>query len=105
MELGESLATTVIREVREETGLVVEPDYVIGVYSDPEHVFAYDNGEVRQEYSVCVACKLINGDLQSSDESTDLGLFTPDEVANLSMHPKIRVRIQDFLEGKRGVVR
>jgi ADP-ribose pyrophosphatase YjhB (NUDIX family) len=105
MELGESLATTVIREVREETGLIVEPDYVVGVYSDPEHVFAYDNGEVRQEYSVCVACKLIGGSLRSSDESTDLDYFTPDQIVYLSMHPRIRARILDFLKGCRGVVR
>src|SRR5947209_19938365 len=63
MEIGESLADVVVREVREETGLDVEPLYVIGVYSDPQHVFAYDNGEVRQEYSVCVACRPVGGAL------------------------------------------
>jgi ADP-ribose pyrophosphatase YjhB (NUDIX family) len=55
MEIGESVAEAVVREVREETGLDVRPEYVIGVYTDPAHVFAYDDGEVRQEYSVCIA--------------------------------------------------
>ncbi len=80
MEKGESIATTVVREVHEETGYNVEPLYVIGVYSDPKHVFAYDDGEVRQEFSVCVACQLVDGDLATSDESYEVAWFSP-EVA------------------------
>jgi 8-oxo-dGTP pyrophosphatase MutT (NUDIX family) len=94
-----------VREVREETGLDVRPDYVIGVYSDPEHVFAYDDGEVRQEYSVCVACRVVGGSLQVSNESTEVGTFTPEEAEKLPMHPRIRARILDFLAGERGAVR
>jgi ADP-ribose pyrophosphatase YjhB (NUDIX family) len=81
-ELGESLADCVTREVREETGLDVEPLYIVGVYSDPEHVFAYDDGEVRQEYSVCVACRTTGGVLTVSDESTEVSAFTVEDAAN-----------------------
>jgi 8-oxo-dGTP pyrophosphatase MutT (NUDIX family) len=105
MELGESLAETVVREVREETGLDVQPRYIVGVYTDPAHVFAYDDGEVRQEYSVCVACDHIGGTLAISHESTELGMFTPEEIDGLSMHERIRVRILDYLAGERGAVR
>src|SRR5439155_13009015 len=49
MEIGEGIGRTAAREVEEETGIEVEPDHVVGVYSDPGHVFAYDDGEVRQE--------------------------------------------------------
>jgi ADP-ribose pyrophosphatase YjhB (NUDIX family) len=105
MEIGESVADTVVREVREETGLHVQPDYVVGVYTDPDHVFAYDDGEVRQEYSVCIACRVVDGSLQISDESTELGRFTVDEAEKLPMHPRIRARILDFLAGERGAVR
>ncbi len=105
MERGESLSDNIVREVREETGLDVKPQYVIGVYSDPRHVFAYDNGEVRQEYSVCVACRVVGGELRISDESTELGAFTPDEARQLPMHPRIRARIDDYLDHQRGAVR
>jgi ADP-ribose pyrophosphatase YjhB (NUDIX family) len=105
MELGESVVTTVVREVREETGLEVVPEYIVGVYSDPAHVFAYDDGEVRQEYSVCVACRITGGQLAASDQSTDLGMFSPEEIADLAMHPRVRVRVEDFLTGARGVLR
>lgn len=99
MEIGESVADNIIREVREETGLDVEPQYVVAVYSDPRHVFAYSDGEVRQEYSVCVACTIGGGKLKISNESTELAFFTPDEIADLPMHPRIRVRIHDFTNG------
>jgi 8-oxo-dGTP pyrophosphatase MutT (NUDIX family) len=105
MELGESAADTVVREVREETGLDVVPDYIIGVYSDPGHVFAYDDGEVRQEYSVCVAARIISGSLRKSDESIDLRLATAAEIDELAMHERIRLRIADYRAGARGVLR
>jgi len=105
MDVGESLADTVVREVREETGLQVQPLYVVGVYSDPAHVFAYDDGEVRQEYSVCVACRVVGGALRVSSESTDVASFAAEEIGALPMHDRIRVRIADFLAGARGAIR
>ena len=50
MELGESISQTIVREVREETGLDVEPRYVIGIYTNPRHVIAFADGEVRQGF-------------------------------------------------------
>jgi ADP-ribose pyrophosphatase YjhB (NUDIX family) len=36
MEVGESIGETVIREVKEETGLDVEPEAIVGVYTNPD---------------------------------------------------------------------
>ena len=53
-ELGETMTETAVRETREETGITVEVDGLIGIYSNPDHVVAsYDDGEVRQEFSIC----------------------------------------------------
>jgi len=41
MDIGESIREAVIREVKEETTLDVEPTGVVGIYSDPGHVIAY----------------------------------------------------------------
>lgn len=101
MEIGESITQTIVREVQEETGLAVEPDYIVGVYSDPDHVLAYDDGEVRQEFSICFACKVTGGKLQAGDEALEVRFFEPEAIPGLAMHPSIRHRVEDFLRSDR----
>jgi len=98
MDIGESIGQSIIREVREETGFEVEPEYIIGVYSDPGHVFAYDDGEVRQQFSICFACRIVGGTLRVSEESTEVAFFSPEEIHDLDMHESIRLRIQHYLQ-------
>jgi len=64
IELGERAADAVIREVREETGLRVEPVALIGVYSSPEYAFAYPNGDQVQPVTVFFECQVVGGDLR-----------------------------------------
>ncbi len=99
MDIGETFAQSVIREVKEETGFDVRIEQIIGIYSDPGHVFAYDDGEVRQEFNICLACTIVGGGLAVSSESTDVRFVALDEVADLTMHPSIRKRIDDYLRG------
>lgn len=105
MELGESLGDCVAREVREETGFVVEPVGIVGIYSDPKHVFAYDDGEVRQEFSICFECRLVEGELAVSEESHEVRFFDPGDVAKLPMVDSIRLRVNDYLAGSAPVIR
>src|SRR3954463_9554355 len=58
---GESLTMAVVREVKEETGIDVEVDDVVGVYTNPRHVMAYDDGEVRQQFSLCFRARPVGG--------------------------------------------
>ena len=99
MELGESLGECIVREVREETGFDVEPVGIVGIYSDPKHVFAYTDGEVRQEFSVCFECRIIAGELSVSDESYEVEFFPAKDVATLPMVDRVRLRVTDFLSG------
>jgi 8-oxo-dGTP pyrophosphatase MutT (NUDIX family) len=98
MDLGETLAQTVVREVKEETGLDVDVTGVVGIYSDPGHVIEYDDGEVRQEFNVCFSARMIGGRLSSSAESTELRWVAPAELEALPMHQSTRLRIRHYLE-------
>jgi 8-oxo-dGTP pyrophosphatase MutT (NUDIX family) len=42
---------TAIRETREETGREVEPEDIVGIYTNPHHMVAFSNGEVRHSAS------------------------------------------------------
>jgi ADP-ribose pyrophosphatase YjhB (NUDIX family) len=97
MEIGESISETAVREVREETGLEVEPLYVAGIYSNPHHVVEFSDGEVRQQFSICFACKVLGGEPRTSSESTEVQFFTRSEIDELQMTSSIRRRIDDYL--------
>jgi 8-oxo-dGTP pyrophosphatase MutT (NUDIX family) len=105
MDLGETLAQAIVREVREETGLEVEPTRIVGIYSDPKHVFAYSDGEVRQEFNICLACQPLGGELRVSEESYEVRFFDPPEIERLDMHPSVRLRIRDYLERTEPAIR
>src|SRR6266852_9046402 len=98
MEVGESIGETVIREVKEETGLDVVPQYIVGIYSNPKHVIAFADGEVRQQFSICFACKMVSKELHVSDESLEVAFFSPQEIEHLNMHESTYLRIKHYLE-------
>ncbi len=79
VEPGESVRQAVVREVREETGLDVEPLRLIGVYSDPAHhqIMTYPDGNVIHYVSVVFECAVRGGILTCNEESLELGWFDP----------------------------
>ena len=68
MDVGERIAETAVREAKEETGLDIEAIGIVGIYSDPGHIIAYSDGEVRQEFNVCFAARVVGGRLSVSNE-------------------------------------
>jgi 8-oxo-dGTP pyrophosphatase MutT (NUDIX family) len=99
MHIGESLPDCAVRETREETGYEIELTGIVGTYTSPRHVFAYDDGEVRQEFSICFLARPVGGSLAVSGESTDVRWFEPGEVDGLPMVASIRKRVEDWRAG------
>ncbi|MEU4802737.1 NUDIX domain-containing protein [Actinosynnema sp. NPDC023587] len=92
-DAGETLTEAVVREVEEETGVHVEVTTLVGLYSNPAHVIAYDDGEVRQEFSICFRARPLSGDLRTSNESKEVLWVEPTDLDDMDIHPSIRLRI------------
>ncbi len=100
MKPGETIAKTAVREVKEETGIDVEVVSLVGIYSNPQHVVEYSDGEMRQQFSACFVCRRIGGEVATSDETSEVGYFSSDEIEGMDVHPSIRLRIQHFLDDR-----
>jgi mutator protein MutT len=80
IELGERATEAVVREVREETGLEVEPVALIGVYSGPEYAFAYPNGDQVQPVTIFFECRVVGGELwPDMEEILEARYFGPED--------------------------
>lgn len=98
MEMTDSLPGTAMREVKEETGLEVEITGLVGTYTDPRHVIAYSDGEVRRQFAVVFTAQVVGGTLAISDESAELRFVSPDDLDALPMHHTQRLRLRHYLQ-------
>ena len=83
---GESPAEAIAREVREETGLVVRPARVAGVFGGAGYRHRYPNGD-EVEWTVAVFdCEVVGGELAPRDgEALELRYFAPEEAPTLQL--------------------
>ncbi len=82
-----------VRETKEETGLDVAVDRLVGVYgktSKDELVFAF-------------LCRIIGGELRKTDEADSLGFYDPDELPR-RISPKQVERVRDAVRGDQSPV-
>ncbi|MFE0529820.1 NUDIX hydrolase [Micromonospora parva] len=97
-DFGEYIAETAVRETREEAGVEVEVTGVVGIYTNPNHVVEYSDGEVRQQFSICFRGQYLSGEPTPSEESSEVRWIARDELPNLSIHPSMQLRIDHGLE-------
>jgi 8-oxo-dGTP diphosphatase len=93
MEIGETVEEATCREVREETGLEVQVERLVGVYSKPQ----------KQEVVLTFRCKVIGGELQATEESRTCAYFSPDALPRNTL-PKHRERIVDALLNQQAAI-
>jgi ADP-ribose pyrophosphatase YjhB (NUDIX family) len=97
MEAGESAAEACIREVWEETGLHVEVKRLIGVYSNPHQLAVYADGNKAHFVVMSFEVEVTGGELGLSNETTETGFFSVQEMETMSMHGKHKERVEDAL--------
>ncbi|MFI9829582.1 NUDIX hydrolase [Streptomyces sp. NPDC051913] len=99
MDIGESPAQCAVRECKEETGIDAVPTGLLGVYSPPEHVVAYTDGEIRQAYEVTVIGRPVGGEPTVNNEADDVRWVLPGDLESYDIHPSMRRQISHYLDG------
>ena len=85
MESGESAAEACEREVFEETGLSVRVKRLVGVYSQPDQLVIYPDGNKAHIVALHFEAEIIGGELGLSNETSDVGYFTVVELEGLDI--------------------
>lgn len=98
MESGESVAEACEREVWEETGLRVRVTRLVGVYSHPDQLVVYADGNKAHIVALHFEAEIISGEPILSNETIDFGYFTMEEIQALEFLGRHRERIIDTLE-------
>jgi len=89
---GETPAQAVVREVREETGLIVEPVAIAGVFGGEGFRITYENGDVVESTVIVFECRIVGGELGGlDDETAELHFVDPGN------HPKLHAAFPDAL--------
>jgi len=100
LEVGETLREAVVREAREETGLVVEPGELLGVY---DRLVRTADGRTQYHYVLIdFLCRRISGELRAAGDAEEARWFTRSEWAKLKLPPDtedvIRKGLGKFVE-------
>jgi 8-oxo-dGTP diphosphatase len=95
MDPGESAEETCARETLEETGLEVVVTKLVGIYTSPDVIATYEDGNRWQSIGISFEAEVAAGDLQLSRETTDIGYFSIDLLDKLDLLEDQLERIQD----------
>jgi len=83
LEIGEMVREAAIREVREETGLIVEPGELLGVY---DRVLRSADSRVQYHYVLIdFLCRVAGGELKAGGDAADARWFTREELPELNL--------------------
>jgi len=86
VEYGETVEAAVIRETKEETGLDISIEGIVGIYSDPERD---PRGHV---VSICFLGSPLDGKLRADTDASEVRVFKLEEINSLDLafdHEKI----------------
>ena len=83
LEVGELVREAAVREAREETGLVVQPGELLGVF---DRVLRDAENRVQYHYVLIdFLCRCIGGELRAGSDAAEVRWFQPDELAGLNL--------------------
>ena len=98
MDPGESAAEACIREVLEETGLEVRVTRLVGIYTSPDMVIEYRDGNKVQPVTFSFEAEITGGELGLSNETIGFGWYTVAEIESMDTLEHHLTRIHDSVK-------
>lgn len=96
-ETGESPEQSIKREIYEETGLNIEVEKIVDIFSR----IPGDYGQPHTSYHILFYCEIIDGYLKPSFESLEVGFYDVDQISNWHRdHFKMVQRVREFINNK-----
>ena len=100
MDPGESAAEACVREVLEETGLEVRVTRLVGIYTTPDLLIEFPDGNKIQPVAFSFEVEITGGELGLSDETTDFGWYTVAEMDAMDTMENHVERIHDAVKNR-----
>ena len=100
MDPGESAAEACVREVLEETGLVARAIRLVGIYTTPDPLVEYPDGNKIQLVAFSFEVEITGGELGLSDETTDFGWYTLADMEAMDIMENHVQRINDAIQNR-----
>jgi ADP-ribose pyrophosphatase len=98
VELGETLQEAVVREMQEETGLLVAPREVVLVFDRIQR----EGPSVEYHYVIIdYACEYVSGELKAGSDADEVALVAPEDLDRYDLPPQARDLVVDVF--RRGV--
>lgn len=83
LEIGELVRAAAVREAREETGLIVEPGELLGVF---DRVLRNPDERVQYHYVLIdFLCKPLGGELRAASDAAEARWFKREELPALNL--------------------
>jgi 8-oxo-dGTP pyrophosphatase MutT (NUDIX family) len=98
MEAGESVEEACVREFYEETGLIVRPVRLVGVYSNRDLLIEYPDGNRIQMVVLHFEVEWQSGEMKLSQETLEIGFFDLEQIQHMKLLGHHYQRILDSLE-------
>ncbi len=105
MESGESAAEACEREVWEETGLKVRAARLLGVYSNPDQLVIYNDGNKAFFVVLNFEVQVLEGEVGLSDETTAFGWLSLADMETMPIHANHKLRVEDAMLGGDAVMK
>lgn len=101
LEPHESPADAAVRETWEETGLLVEPVRILGVYGGPEFEVSYPNGDRTSYLMTVFECRAVSGEARpDGHEIAEIGYFSREQLSSLTLSRWARIVLPEVFEAR-----